>query len=644
MTNLIKRYVSALWNTDAPENTKGGENNGFGGSIRPHKEAAFFDTLIAGDNGLYWADLDYTDKTVSYWKCNAHLGRLCTIIAANGEKRLNEDAEYRQTLLGALDFWLIHDFINPNWWHNQIGVPGTLANICLLMDEYIDDRRREKATEILGRGSIRCNPAILKWTGANLLWGVWGTIRDAMFLRDFELLRQAVVRTLDELTEAKGLAEGIKEDRSFYQHGAQLYSGGYGRAFTSSIADMAYLFGSSGFQFPHNKLELFCEYVLLGQRYMTRRSSLDYLCVGRELSRQNALSASSIRLSVIKMLQTPEMPHKDALRAYLAELEGNDNGALCETRWFRNSYILCHHRTSFYMSVKGSHSDFIGTECGNFENYLGYNLTFGGNTCFMSDGKEYYNINPVWDFSMLPGTTSFRENDAALLRHTGAYDRWYSRKGSNPFCAGVSDGRHGAMYMKTDHDGLTGNLSFFFFDFGMVALGTNITYKVAEEAEKDNTVVASEIVTTINQCFLDNAAVDNKPVNSGETIHIGKDRISNGGFTYYNFCDKPLTIFAGEVTGSWKRNNLAESDEPVKRDIFKLYFSHGCLPVDSSYAYAVCGGAHAKKPTVARIVNTGSMQAVELEDGSAIAVFYQPGDYTTARGKTVSSTGGICII
>ncbi len=624
MTDLIKRYVSALF---GPEKQK--------------KDPGYYDSLTGDKNekGYFWEDIDYSDNNISIWKCIIHLNRLHAVISAEGEDRLTRDEIYRRKILGTLDFWLTNDFANPNWWYNQIGVPHILADICLMADAYIDGERRQAAERILARGSLRGNRGISGWTGANLLWGIRGTVLDAMFLRDSGLLRQAVNRAQQEIAVAEGLAEGIKEDRSFYQHGPQLYSGGYGRSFTASVAELAHLFGGSEFQIEKDKLLLFCEFVLFGQRYLTRQGSMDYLCMGRELSRRNALSASSLRSSVSKMIHTPEMPHKDALRAYLAELEGDDNGELCDTRWFRNSYILCHHRPPFYMSVKGSHSDFIGTESGNYENYLGYNLTFGANTCFMADGKEYYNIDPLWDFSMLPGTTSFREDDAALLKHTGAYERWYSRKGTTDFCGGFSDGRRGVMYLKIDHDGLRALVSIFFFDFGMVALGTGITYSA--EAEQEN---AAEIVTTVNQCFLDDASAGGKPVGPGETVFVGEDRISNGGFSYYNLCGRPLTLFTGKVTGNWKRNNLAESDEEVTRELFKLYFSHGCLPVDSSYAYAVCGGSNAKKPSVARIVNTGLMQAVELEDGSASVVFYQHGEYTTSRGKTVSASGGICVI
>ncbi len=619
MTELKNHYVSDLWEAGASGNTG------------PDRETAFYDSLKAGAAGYFWADIDYADKLISAWKCAAHLSRLGAVITRSGEKRLDGDAEYRAKILGALDYWLENDFTNPNWWHNQIGVPAVLADICLLAEKHIGGKRREKAQEILGRGSVRGNKAILTWTGANLLWGVWGTVRDALFLGDESLLRRAVLRASDELTEAKGSAEGIKEDRSFWQHGALLYSGGYGRAFTGSVAGLAYLFGGSEFQFSKDKLQLFCEHVLFGQRYFNRRGTMDYLCVGRELARRNALSAASLRSSVIRMLKTPEMPRKDDLCAYLAELEGGTG--LCDTRWFRSSCVLCHHRPHFYMSVKGSRSDLIGTECGNFENYLGYNLSFGGNACFMADGREYVNIAPVWDYSMLPGTTSLREDDAALLARTGAYDRWYSRKGTNSYCGGASDGRRGVLYMKLEHDGLSGLLSYFFFDFGMVALGADITHTVPDTGE------APEVVTTVNQCFFTGTGGL-----SGETVQTGPERISNGCFSYFNLCGTPLTVSAGPVTGSWKRNNAAESDEPVKRSVFKLWYSHGRRPVSSSYACAVCGGAEAENPPVARIVNTASLQAVELEDGTAVAVFHRPGGYTTVRGGTMDSAGGICFI
>ena len=118
---------------------------------------------IKAEGSLKFADVDYEDKTLSEWKTPEHLRRACKIAASGGKEKLKNDKEFRDTVLSLFDFWLKNDFTNPNWWHNQIGVPRLVSYLCLFLRDYLSDEQKEMCEKILLRGSLGGNAAINSW-------------------------------------------------------------------------------------------------------------------------------------------------------------------------------------------------------------------------------------------------------------------------------------------------------------------------------------------------------------------------------------------------------------------------------------------------------------------------------------------------
>src|SRR6185437_1854463 len=111
-----------------------------------------------------WADVDYADQARSGWKTQTHISRLLLMCRA---WRLSADAGHPDAKLlaaihGALDFWLAHDFKNPNWWHNEIGTPELIGSSALLTQSELTPDEISKSLDILRRSKWD------KWTGENL--------------------------------------------------------------------------------------------------------------------------------------------------------------------------------------------------------------------------------------------------------------------------------------------------------------------------------------------------------------------------------------------------------------------------------------------------------------------------------------------
>ena len=63
---------------------------------------------------------------------------ILSILRGFGRSCLSENGEYTKKMIGALKYWLVNDFENPNWWHNQIGMPEAIGNIAIMMHPVLD--------------------------------------------------------------------------------------------------------------------------------------------------------------------------------------------------------------------------------------------------------------------------------------------------------------------------------------------------------------------------------------------------------------------------------------------------------------------------------------------------------------------------
>lgn len=578
METILHRFARMLWD-DQPADVSSAE--GLYASLGP---ADTPDTFC-------WADLDYTDKTRSFWQPAQHYARMQTILKAFGEERLYRDGDYASRMIGALKYWLDHDYRNPNWWHNEIGMPLGIGNITILLYPLLDADTVSRAAALVGRGSMATLPAISQsWTGANLIWGALNTVRHALLTGDSDLLRRAVTRAAAEITE--GGAEGIQRDRSFFQHGSRLYAGGYGLSFAWDIARLLYLLGDTAYQLPAGKIDLFLSFILDGLRPMIHGGGLDWACVGREITRPGTLDAVHTAGMVELLTRAEGLPRKDELYDFLTHLRGG--GSTDMTRYFPDAAMLCHHFHGLYVGAKFMNSRTLGAEICNAEGELCYNMSYGTHTCIMRSGKEYLDINPIWDYAHIPGTTSFEESDAELL----ARRDWVCAAHPNECFGGKQNGRRAVIYELAQHDGAEALVTHFAFEDGYVCLGAGIT-----DAN------GRPLVTTVDQCRL----TGDPGITDRATVH--------NGIRYTALDGTVMDTAIREQVGSWRRNNAALSDQPVKGDVLTLTVTHPAGR-ESAYAYMI-SAADTDEPSVKVLHNDRALQAIRLPDGSVMAVFHQ---------------------
>ena len=636
---LDERLVDKLWAT-------------------PNKDKAntYEKLLVESENGRYFSDVDYEDQSVTVWKTLDHLKKLQELISYYGEERLENDATARGIALSVLDFWLAKDFQNPNNYIRMISVPSQLVYCANMLKPYLSESQLERINTIVGRGSLKgtSDPSVSygvvqyaeDHTGANLLSLMEITVYHALLLDDYDLALAAVARTAGEISIVKRGAEGMQADGSFFQHGALLCSGGsYGSVYARGVANFIVYMHGTLFSLPEENIELFIDHLLDGQRYFHRGNGANYFSIGR--AAVTSIGGKEIKVAVDTLLKLDDLYRLDEIVEYEKSFS-DPTKSFDSTKYFPHSYTMVNSSPEAYIAFRGAHAGFILTEAFNTQNVLGYNLSYGANTCYLYSGDEYRNIGAVMDYSMFPGTTTYMESDEQLYaRYTSDYNKTWGRetyKGEH--CDGLLNEEKGigAMYMELINDGITGKLSFITYDNALIALGAGLDLSKTSE---------SEIRTTVDQTEYNNASIGSAPlkVGSGAVTVDKKDVVYNGAFAYYNLGNTDFTVEAKSMT-----NNIARTyhgsgrDTDVTRDVLQLYISYGNKLENASYAYAVVSNANGNAPksvselNILKITNTVEVQAVEFENGTAVVIFHKAGEFVLSGGERLTADKASIVI
>ena len=602
MENIRDRFAALLWDEEGFLNK--------GGNTDPKAEE-YYNTLTNGDveGTLCWSDLDYTIKERAYCPCNQHYKRILRMLHSFGKQRLREDKEYIEKLNQAIRFWLTHDFTNPNWWHNEIGRPMNFGNIALMMSGYLEKDVFDGIINLMLDGSMAAkHDRISEWTGANLLWGATNTIRHALLIGDEKLLQIAVRRAEEELVI--GLEEGLQYDAVFFQHGPRVYSGGYGLSYAKDLATISYLLQGSEYQFKAEKLDILLFHMLDGVRFMMHRGFLDYSCMGRNISRVGRMRAG-IEETLWLLTNNSDIRRQDELREFYASVNGGRE--LDRTKYFPTVNYLCHHFDGMYVGSKFQNNQTRGAEKCNGEGNLCYNMTYGTNTCIMRTGLEYYDVNPVWDYSKVPGTTARFETDREISAHK---DMW-GKTLQSEHAGGEQAGDRAVVFELQKHDSISVLAADFAIPHGVVRLGADIKSTRPET-----------LFTTVDQCnFVDGVKQEN-----GAIIHNGIRYTSLDG-----------TFIKSDVKtqhGSWHRNSSSMQDIPVQKQVLTLTVTHNAGD-KGKYAYMVSSES-VDEPEITVLRNDAGVQAILLPDGKVMAVFHEDCELTFFN-RVINGKKGIYI-
>lgn len=522
-----------------------------------------------------WPDLTYTGNVST-----AHLDRLKTMALVYTGKAgtLSGNKALYTAIVNGIQWWYAKSPDHSNWFYDQIGYPQRIGEILVLMrngaqklpvtlESNTLDRMKHKGGAPDQGGS--------QGTGANKMNIAMHWIYRGCLTRDREVLDKGIQQAFYPLGLTTG--EGLQPDYSYQQHGYQLYIGGYGWDVINVATKVAlYTVGTSYAKDDDNfhNLGLFLRQaylrVIRGQNFM-------FNAFGRGIARYNGSSQVGF-VNILKRMKVVDPAYSAVYDAAIERLMGTQPPShgveAAHTHFYRSDYTL-QTKPGYTFELRMVSNRTLRNENGNGENIKGYFLADGA-TSIAVTGTEYENIFPVWDWSMVPGTTT--------RKGTMVTPGQWGTAGNTVFVGGVSDTLRGVSVYQLDNNNTQAKKAYFFFDDEIVCLGSGIGASGGEE-----------VVTTLNQCLLQSditLSVDGavtKP--SGRVVdpnyYNNLDWIIQGNVGYVLPEGGRIGFTAQPQRGTWSAINKGQSTEEVNKDVFTLWLRHGVSPANATYAYII---------------------------------------------------------
>ncbi len=581
-----------------------------------------------------WSDLSYTSKT-NVTNSKNHMIRLYDIAqcCTDSTKEHYNDVDYVNALKLGLQYWYNHKATDSNWWYNKIYYPQKLGEVMLMMRNLEDTLPRSSTTELseddlITLFSPTANSGIFyNGTGANAVDITLHYIYRGVLTEDASVIEGAI-NTLEPT-----LAENIVADLVYQDHGPQLQVSSYAYVFCNGLIELAYYLSETpaAFDTQSSNFATVLNFIREVQIPAIRGQYWDFSVLGRSISRPNCTKAG---LGYLETLSTTiDTVNVDYYNKALDRIGGTEaadyNVKEFHSHYWESDYTQ-HAKSDYLFTVRCVSTRTVECEEGNNENIKGNYLSYGA-TFIAVDGDEYYNIMPVWDWSMIPGTT---------VKHTTTFANrtdWGFNYGSTSFVGGVSDGNYGATVLDQDNDGVEAQKSWFFFDDEVVCLGAGIT--------------GSSVRTTINQCLFegtvsyvtsDSETVQTQSVSSSEQSKTNLKWLRHGKVTYYLPEESNVKFTLKSQSGSWYDINKGYSSDEISKYVFNMWVDHGTCTNDN-YAYIVAPNVTTDDASKAYdvskiqiIQNDDDVQAVYHKELGLLEAIFYTADTIVYNGRTLA--------
>lgn len=605
-----------------------------------------------------WDGIDYKSVGVSPWPPLNHLGNYVLPLAkafANPQSPDYRSSELAKAIHKSLDFWLIHNFTTQNWWEPDIGIPMTLCNIFILMDneitydEFLRGLNQMRGSYItqtgqnkIWRAGIQLEIGLISYKrGVNNLIGapqLQGQVRISARNNSNVLLMDAsrLIRLAADTLKAGLLVqpgEGIQPDWSFHQHGDQLQFGNYGLDYACSEAEWAYILSGTPFQYPEEKISILRRFILNGLSRVVWKDRMDISGLGRHAVYPNFQLYCGKRLLQLLQLMTKADPsHASEYQEVIGFNKGESSQPwfLKGNNYYWRSALMVSRFIDNYMSVRMCSKAIQSTESGIGENLLGAHLSDGA-TFIYQYGNEYKDIFPVWDWHRIPGVTSYSDKELPKIGWDGLHNK-------DNFVGGMSDSLFGIAGMFFKRDGLQAHKAWFFGPDGLICLGAGVT------SHQDY-----KVLTTINQNLYAGPITVKKgrattKLSAGKSINGYNIKwVYQNGEGYLFLQKENVFVEAIKQKGNWQRIHETSSSKEIQKDVFNLWIDHGSTPLNSTYAYMILPvknekalNSFAVNPSVRIIQNSSSLQVVEFTREKLLQMIFYQADSLKLNNFTIS--------
>ncbi|MCD8313235.1 MAG: sugar lyase, partial [Bacteroidales bacterium] len=511
-----------------------------------------------------WKDIDYASQDRGKWQSTLHMTRLyaLTKLYAAEDSPWKGSERLGAVIHAGLGFWFRTDPVSLNWWHNEIGVPRKLGTIMLMIRDELTDGEMESGLRILERAKFGM-------TGQNRTWLAGNNLLRGLLIDDKALVLEARYIIAEEICVSEG--EGIRDDWSFHQHGAQLQFGNYGLAYADGIALWLRVFAGTRYQFDEEKAGIFSNFFREGLCWCVYRGVFDPSASGRQ-NFLNAGRGKAYALAVAARNMAVAEPSEADFYNGVADsiLDPDRENALVGARYYGRSDFGIYRAPAWYSSVRMHSERTIGFEFTNRENTLG-NFSADGAVLLMQDADEYENIFACWDWRKVPGVTAY--DDGGPIKSDDSPE---AKRNDSAHVGGTvaetSAGTVMAATMELSRDGLHTLKSAFYFSDCIIELGSDIT-----SANPD----FKEVTTAVDQTHLCGDvtygdAVAGRPDDelSGTDAEMGVQWVHHNNRGYVSLDGAGMKVSEAVQKGKWDWIDPAYHDRWDETPVFKCWFDH----------------------------------------------------------------------
>ncbi|MDD4920870.1 MAG: polysaccharide lyase family 8 super-sandwich domain-containing protein [Bacteroidales bacterium] len=559
-----------------------------------------------------WDDITYTNNGSGVLNAREHLVRVRTLAAAWANK--NSGYYHSNKIWVAfergLKDWLEHRYQSQNWWHNEIGTPQIMRDIIILTRGHLSGTQYQAAMEVFAKYKVN-------GTGANLIWSADLGLHYAALLKDLNKIRECSEKIISEVNISAG--DGIKPDYSFHQHYERLQTHHYGSSYLKDNIRIAWELRGTEWQYPESKIKIITDFVLEGWQWMSRGLNATPGTLDRAVSREGTLKAADLRLDLPYLMAINKFATTQLKQ--MADWQEEKGSPLNGFRYFHYSDFAAYHQEYFSFFLKTISSRTRSTEIFNGENLKGALLN-EGNTYFIHDGTEYFNLMPFWDWKFLPGSTSF--SSASQIK-------------AMPYTGGLSDGKSGMVnmscyLMKDSTSNLTANKMWVCHNNTVVCLIANIKVRNLSDS----------IFTAMDQSRLKGDVIVN-----GKSVNTPEYFLENVKYIYHNhFLFKPVTplpvkLITKDVTANWSSINISGSRNMEKTKVFMPLLYHNINDQNVGYSVTWCPNVKKinqvfEKNSFTILRNDSICQAVKFNDGVVMMAFIKEGTLALNKNQELS--------
>lgn len=613
------------------------------------------------------------------------------------------NAALRDVILDGLD-WMHANRYYPrkqykNWFDWEIGTPMHLNDIMVLLYDELTPARRAAwigAIDYFSPNQAGEDGNYMYW-GANRVWrvtvhagrGIVGKT-DAKML----LARDGLSDLSDGHTGKRSVfkyvteSDGFYADGSYIQHFGHAYTGGYGKALLSGVADAMYMLHGTPWQVTDPDAQNVYDWVYNAYAPLIYKNGQFMDMVrGREISRHGATDTKASMTAIgaiVRLAQLAPEPHKRnfqrMVKYWIGHMSGYYKGVSINiaglskaimqdpaivpmdepvmNKVFAGMDRVVHRRPGWGLglAMNSTRQAYYETHTFNFENGKGWYTSEGTTYLYNGDSAHYSgNYWPTVNPHRMAGTTV----DAGLVRTDQSGYSWnpltYSTKN---WVGGTSDGTFGVAGMEQDAWGatLTSRKSWFMFDDEVVVLGAGIE---STDNRPIHTIVENRKLTPAGDNVLTvNGARQATPLKPEATVfpkakwaHLaGPARNADIGYYFPDGTD--IGLRRESRSAKWSAINLKNTpkgDPTFTNHFQEIWLDHGPNPKDAHFAYVLLPnksadevGRYAARPDITILENSAQAQAVRENRLGLLGVnFWNDAPTSVAVGKQknyVSST------